>query len=633
MSKLKNEIRQKLDLPEKIGQLDFFLETNTGQILRAEDFHLARVEEADGLLTFHLERDDYLAIWQFCSWGGSYIASLKVRRPGGCDLKELSPLVLELETKDPVADLWANKVPSFLEIGFDRLDPADKQKNKFETVCALFPGPGKPGFFAGTLTGQKHIQVSFVEVLGEKKLAMESISRIIAGLAGQEEISSEKVWFSYGKSYQESLAAYLGHSSQPEKTKGPVLGFNTWDYYYNAIRPADILENADAILADPVLSQRLRYIIIDAGWQHVHGEWYANHRFPEGLSWLCEQISGRGFIPGIWTAPLVIDELSWPGLRNPELLLKDQYGDPLSTGFGYAVDPTAPAGAEYILALYKRLYNHGFRLFKIDYLEGLRKAPFFHDRTASTYDAFRKLFSLIRAATGPDVHLLGCSWPHEAGPGYADSTRITVDIHNQWIQLLWVVDHIQNDYFIPQHIIDYDFDFLVVRGKDTSLEEETNVLNPLANNPDPQGLAKRWRRGPVFNYAEARTWAGFVLVSGGNLVLSDRLAMLNEKGRELVSKVVAGFKKTLRLQPLDLFGQKYASFWLQSCQDGTRRLLVVNFADQEKTLDFDFAGAGLVLPADLHDFWSGDQVSLAAGKISLVLPAHGSTVLQWREEV
>ncbi len=372
-------------------------------------------------------------------------------------------------------------------------------------------------------------------------------------------------------------------------------------------------------------------MIIDAGWQHVHGEWYANHRFPQGLTWLCEQIRKEGFIPGIWSAPLVIDPLSWPGLRNPELLLKNKYGDPIETEYGYTLDPTAPAGEEFIFALFQRLYQHGFRLFKIDYLIGLDAAPFFHDQAAGPYDAYRKLFSIIRAATGPDAYLLGCSWPQEAGPGYADSTRITVDIHNQWIQLLWVVDHIQNAFFIPRHIIDYDFDFLVVRGQDTSLEKETNVINPQANNPNPQGFATRWRRGPVFNYAEARTWAGFVLVSGGNLVLSDRLTMLNEKGKELVRKVVQGFKQTVALQPLDLFNQKYASFWLQSCQDGTRRLLLVNFADQARSLCFNFADFALAAPAKLIDFWSGTSRELKDTRLVLDLPAHGSAVFEWQE--
>ena len=52
---------------------------------------------------------------------------------------------------------------------------------------------------------------------------------------------------------------------------------------------------------------------------------------------------------GIWTAPLQIEALSYPAMRTPEILIKNQNGDPLPSDAGghYLVDPTHPAGKSF----------------------------------------------------------------------------------------------------------------------------------------------------------------------------------------------------------------------------------------------------------------------------------------------
>jgi hypothetical protein len=50
------------------------------------------------------------------------------------------------------------------------------------------------------------------------------------------------------------------------------------------------------------------------------------------------------------------------------MLIKNEYGDPLMVDGRYTLDPTHPESKEYLKELYTRLYNDGYRFFKIDFL-------------------------------------------------------------------------------------------------------------------------------------------------------------------------------------------------------------------------------------------------------------------------
>jgi hypothetical protein len=319
----------------------------------------------------------------------------------------------------------------------------------------------------------------------------------------------------------------------------------------------------------------------------------------------------------------MVHTLTATALRHPEMLVKNQHGDPEGRWGHYVIDPTHPAGREHLREVYTRLYRAGFRFFKVDYVSDLLDAERLHDERKGPYEALADLFRLIRECVTEESHILGCSLPLECGPGLADSGRTGIDIHNHWGHVTWAFDYLSLVTPFHNRVWVNDPDFLIVRGRDTSLEAETNVLNPQAHNPN-QG---RWRGGPVFTREEAQTWASIVLLSGGSIFLSDRISMLNDEGRAMLRK--AAFPTGIPAVPLDLCQEERASLWLQELP-GETRLTVINWSDEPREVTFAFAEYGLAAPVELTDFWTGETLKPQAGRLSLKMPAHGSCVLCWQ---
>ena len=78
-----------------------------------------------------------------------------------------------------------------------------------------------------------------------------------------------------------------------------------------------------------------------------------------------------------------------------------------------------------------------------------------------------------------------------------------------------------------------------MRGDQTSNDDKTNVLNPGKNaclqNPTKEF---RWRDGEDFSYSEAKSWCSIMIMSGSSIFLGDNLTKLNEKGMNLIKKVL-----------------------------------------------------------------------------------------------
>jgi hypothetical protein len=382
-----------------------------------------------------------------------------------------------------------------------------------------------------------------------------------------------------------------------------------------------VIENMQVIRADPALSRAVRYVVVDEGWEHLNGEWFPNYKFPGGLEHLAHEIARRGFVPGIWTSPVMVNTTSKTALRDYQMLVRDQYGDPEVVYGHYLVDPTHPQGAAFLRELYTRLYRAGFRFFKVDYVDALLQAGRFHDPTKGPYEVLRDLFALIRACVTERSHILGCSLPQECGPGCADSLRSGIDIHNQWTHVEWAADYMQLGYWWHERIAVADPDFLIVRGRDTSPDAETNVLNPKAHHPDPP----RWRRGPVFTLDEARTWATLVHMSGGSVFLSDRLCALNDAGREVIAEALHPIGIASR--PLDLGEGERASLWF--AQGDVCHLAVINWTDQPQTRTIDLAAWGIVAPDTLREVWSGKTLHVRDGRLTTSLAPHASALFHW----
>lgn len=193
------------------------------------------------------------------------------------------------------------------------------------------------------------------------------------------------------------------------------MGWNSWDYYFADVSEQDMIENMEEIRRDPVLREYLRYIVVDMGWEHREGDWYPCYTFPNGLESYADQVRSRGFIPGIWTSPIQMQQLCKTATRHNSFLVRDEYGDPVVVDNQFVVDPTHPDGKAFIRELYTRLYRAGFRLFKVDFVSNLTHVDRFYDTTMGHYQVIRELFRIIRECVTEESHIIGCSLPKECG--------------------------------------------------------------------------------------------------------------------------------------------------------------------------------------------------------------------------
>ena len=214
--------------------------------------------------------------------------------------------------------------------------------------------------------------------------------------------------------------------------------------------------------------------------------------------------------------------------------------------------------------------------YKIDFISNMLSCDYFYDKNAGHYDALRKLFSVIRECVGKNSHIMGCSLPYAFGGEGIDSRRVGLDIHNTWKHIKKCTEIYVPQFASHRNLYQNDFDYLVVRGKDTSYEENTNVINPLAGKyKNEQTQEFRWRDGDDFSYDEAKFWCATILMSGSSIILGDRVSTLNEKGLSLIKKTLeyADFKSAVP----DVYCENMPSVWRK---DGW--IYIFNYSEEEK---------------------------------------------------
>lgn len=368
------------------------------------------------------------------------------------------------------------------------------------------------------------------------------------------------------------------------------IGWSTWDYYFTSATEDDVKANVDFIADDELLSKKVRYIALDDGWQQREGDWKSGCRYPSGLKSLAEYINKKGFEAGIWVAPTRLHFLCGTVMRRYDFLVRDEYGDPIKDEDMYVLDPTHPDGERFIRETFSYLADCGFTFYKLDFVSNLvRKSERFFDKNAGHYDALKRLFDIVRETVPKGSHIMGCSLPYGIDTSVSDSRRTGLDIHNVW-------GHVKacTSSYIPQFAANgklyrNDLDYLVVRGKDTSDDKMTNVIN------DKQCYRKLnpasgfvWRGGEDFNYIEAKTWCTVLLMAGSSVFMGDCLPRLNEKGIELLRKTVSEADFCAATPVFD--DGRIPSVWFKK---ELSKLCIINFNDDIREYIINLTETGL----------------------------------------
>ena len=343
--------------------------------------------------------------------------------------------------------------------------------------------------------------------------------------------------------YGEVWAQLLARTSP----RPPCVGWNSWDYYSGAVTREAMDENLSA--AADLFGDALQVFAIDEGWERQWGSWDANPKFPEGLADFCRHVKARGRVPGIWTAPLLVNTYNPLFLAKPHWFAARADGqlrtDPYSYGPMAYLDPTQPEVLDHLRTVFRRLREDGFEYFKVDFTQCVLKAERFADPRVGRADLVRRAFIAIREAIGSDVYLLACGAPFESVTGLVDGVRTTGDIHIYWGHVLRNAQSLAARWWMTGNLWNGDPDFLVVRGPDTARPPygRRQVVTPLG----PDG---GWLSGRELNEMEARTYALLVHLSGGDVILGDPLRQLNPNAVSMLRRVLQPRRPAV---PADLF--------------------------------------------------------------------------------
>ena len=400
-----------------------------------------------------------------------------------------------------------------------------------------------------------------------------------------------------GVELMQAIGALWGERSE-RAVRPPVVGWNSWDYYSGAVTRAAMDENLAA--AEELFPGQLKAFVIDEGWEQQWGTWEPNGKFDSGLVDFCQRVKEQGCTPGIWTAPLLVNTYNPLFLEHPDWFAARADGQLKTDSYAYGpmayLDVTKPEVIDLLKRLFVRLRQTGFGYFKIDFGHCILNADSFADPRVPRSGLIRRAFAAIRAAIGPEPYLLSCGAPYESVHGLVDAVRSTGDIHIFWGHVLRNAGALSARWWMQGRLWNCDPDFLVARGPDTAEPPygKRRVVTPLG--PD-----MGWLAGRELNEMEARTYALLVHLSGGDVVLGDRLRDIRPGAVAMLRRILR--PRTPAAAPVDLFTseQDLPRVWISR---GDRDTLVglFNWTDKPAGTTFEPGGYGLRGPA--RDFWN-----------------------------
>ncbi|KAI8091457.1 glycoside hydrolase superfamily [Gilbertella persicaria] len=172
-------------------------------------------------------------------------------------------------------------------------------------------------------------------------------------------------------------AAYYDPACQFQNPRH-LTGWSSWYNYYEKVTERDVLSSLEAF-------DKHRYPIdvfqIDDGYESHIGDWLeVKSTFPRGMKVLAQDISRKGYLPGLWLAPFAVGFKSKIVQEHPEWLVKDANGSlvvagPNWGGF-YAIDIYHPEAKAYLKHVFDQVIDvWGFKLLKLDFLFAAAMIP------------------------------------------------------------------------------------------------------------------------------------------------------------------------------------------------------------------------------------------------------------------
>jgi len=479
-------------------------------------------------------------IWSHTAYRGGFLIDLEVFSKEPLRIMRIDSVVLDAgipKATDHVTLLGRDTIQN--EIRFPHELGVDVEY--CETAAGLYGRLDAEGLVVAGVAPFRNICQATSRKDSDGRLTFGVKTEYTKGMLDYTGLKTERAYVNQAITIDLLFTVYGNLLPQSHFAMPKLIGWNTWDYYLDRVKAEDVFENV-AALKSMSFAKYLDYIVIDDGWQKGWGQWTENDKFACGLKSVAENICEAGFIPGIWMAPVGIREDVSIFKEHQDWLCRNEEGGLLKAMDIYYLDPTHPDVRRFVLENYRYQYDAGFRLFKIDYISPLLEVKRFYDKDAFPYGVITQLIEDVKAVTGPDIVVLGCSVPLECGADIAPSMRIGLDIHNHFSHVSAIARSIAWAWMYNGKITRIDPDFMLVRGEETSSEPliwEENKRNDYCapsrhKQTDEDRMKMIWRHGDQFSAIEAETWANLVAISGGNIFLSDRMSVLNDCGLKII---------------------------------------------------------------------------------------------------
>ncbi|MFZ4585092.1 MAG: glycoside hydrolase family 36 protein [Acidimicrobiia bacterium] len=325
-------------------------------------------------------------------------------------------------------------------------------------------------------------------------------------------------------------ARWAGELGGARTTAPPVTGWCSWYHYFDRVTEASVRTNLARIGDWP-----LEVFQVDDGYQAAIGDWTrTNARFPSDLGGLAADILAAGRRPGLWWAPFLVAPDSEVARNHPEWLAHLSADEPLIGmindawgGVVWTLDPTVPEVLEHLRTTAAALRAAGFEYQKLDFTYAPALPGIFADPHQTPAQRVRAAFDAVRAGAGDDAFLLGCGAPLAATVGVVDAMRIGPDVAPNWHRF-----DVPGDLSMPG----YEWtNAATLHAWNSALLRAYQHRRLWANDPDCIMLRTD---DTELGFDAARAWALAAGVSGGSIVVSDDLALLDANARALLDDVI-----------------------------------------------------------------------------------------------
>ena len=467
-------------------------------------------------------------------------------------------LVVPLETHGPVR-LFSNGYQSWSPtglrtLGIDR-DPSQAE-DSFELFCAAHHADQRPAVgdelrsemvmvladerpeivLVGWLGGELHDGTFRVRTgsSGVELVIEAFLGGVVVPAGSRRQLHSVSIAVGSAGQHGELLdrwATDLGRASTARAAAPFQVGWCSWYHYF-----ADIDERALDSNLELGSHWPFEVFQLDDGYQTHIGDWLGtNGSFSSDLPSIAARIRAAGRRPGIWLAPFLAHPGSNVHRRHPEWIAR-MPNDPdapvpgmindIWDGVVNVLDTSNPEVLEHLESVAAELVGAGFTYLKLDFTYAPSFDGRYADSTLTPAQRVRAGYDAIRRGAGEETFILGCGAPLGACVGAVDGMRIGPDVAPSW--------EIPEHHWHPSG---YRSTAPATRNAWQSTLARSFMHRRLWLN-DPDCVMLRTEATDMTPDA-VHAWALAVAASGGMVLVSDDLALLDDSARALLDEVIA----------------------------------------------------------------------------------------------